>query len=430
MAINLLATDRKFFQDAMWNYSAYAIMALTGIILNFYVAWKMGFEALGIFNQIYAIYVVLGQLAAFGVHDSAQKHIAEYAGDKYTSDLVGQTAFWIALGTGSLIGGLLFAFSDVIEVVTNSVQVGRGVSIVAPAICLFAVNKILMGILNGARRMKAFAIVQSIRIVIILSVCFGIASFGQAAYLLALGFLIAEIVITPVLVILTHAWSWPFRIKEAKRWATTHIKFGIKALSGGFLAESYIRIDILMLAIFVSDVKVGIYSFAALFVEGLFQLPVVIRTISNPVLVKLLIDKDPANVVKFVRKVSPISVAVYIPIAAIVLICFPLLSNFYPFELVSAAHGLLFILLIGLLLYSAFIPFEFLLLQSGMPGRQSLLFTINVFVNILFNVLLIPLFGIWGAALATAVSFSLSAISLNIAAGRWLGFRKGLLFFP
>ena len=295
MAINPLATDRKFFQDAMWNYSAFAIMALTGVILNFFIAWKMGLEALGIFNQIYAIYVVLGQLAAFGVHDSVQKHIAEYADDKLTSDLVGQTAFWIAFGTGFLIGGLLFTFSGVIEVVTNSVQVGRGVAIVAPAICLFSVNKILMGILNGARRMKAFAIVQSIRVVVILCVCFGISLFAHAAYLLALGFLCAEIAITPVLLILTRAWSWPFGLTQAKKWAITHIKFGVKALSSGFLSESYIRIDILMLAIFVSDLNVGIYSFAALFVEGLFQVPVVIRTISNPVLVKLLIDKDPAN---------------------------------------------------------------------------------------------------------------------------------------
>ena len=48
MAINPLATDRKFFQDAMWNYSAFAIMALTGVILNFFIAWKMGFKIIEI----------------------------------------------------------------------------------------------------------------------------------------------------------------------------------------------------------------------------------------------------------------------------------------------------------------------------------------------------------------------------------------------
>ena len=414
MAINPLATDRKFFQDAMWNYSAFAIMALTGVILNFFIAWKMGLEALGIFNQIYAIYVVLGQLAAFGVHDSVQKHIAEYADDKLTSALVGQTAFWIG----------------VVEVVTNSVQVGRGVAIVAPAICLFSVNKILMGILNGARRMKAFAIVQSIRVVVILCVCFGIALFTHAAYLLALGFLCAEIAITPVLLILTRAWSWPFGLTQAKRWAITHIKFGVKALSGGFLSESYIRIDILMLAIFVSDLNVGIYSFAALFVEGLFQVPVVIRTISNPVLVKFLLVQDPVSIVKFVRKVSPISAGIYILIATVVLIGFPLLSNIYPTDLIISAHELLFVLLAGLLVYAVFIPFDYVLLQSGMPGRQSLLFTINVVTNILLNLIFIPNLGIWGAALATAISFALSAVFLNIAAKIWLGCRNGLMFMP
>jgi len=430
MAINPLATDRKFFQDAIWNYSAFAIMALTGVILNFFIAWKMGLEALGIFNQIYAIYVVLGQLAAFGVHDSAQKHIAEYADDKYTSDLVGQTAFWIALGTGILIGGLIFTFSGVIEIITNSVRVGKGVAIVAPAICLFSVNKILMGILNGARRMKAFAIVQSIRVVVILCVCFGIALFTHAAYLLALGFLCAEIAITPVLLILTRAWSWPFGLTQAKRWAITHIKFGVKALSGGFLSESYIRIDILMLSIFVSDLNVGIYSFAALFVEGLFQVPVVIRTISNPVLVKILLVENPVSIVKFVRKVSPISAGIYILIATVVLIGFPLLSNIYPTDLIISAHELLFVLLAGLLVYAIFIPFDYVLLQSGMPGRQSLLFTINVVTNILLNLIFIPNLGIWGAALATAISFALSAVFLNIAAKIWLGCRNGLMFMP
>ncbi|MEE2999116.1 MAG: oligosaccharide flippase family protein [Pseudomonadota bacterium] len=430
MAINLFATDRKFFQDAMWNYSAFAIMALTGVILNFFIAWKMGLEALGIFNQIYAIYVVLGQLAAFGLHDSVQKHIAEYANDKLTSDLVGRTAFWIAFGTGCLIGGLLFTLSGVVEIITNSVHVGKGVAIVAPAICLFSVNKILMGILNGARRMKAFAIVQSIRVVVILCVCFGIALSAHAAYLLALGFLCAEIAITPVLLILTRAWSWPFGITKAKKWATTHIKFGVKALSGGFLSESYIRIDILMLAIFVSDLNVGIYSFAALFVEGLFQVPVVIRTISNPVLVKILLVKDPTSIVKFVRKVSPISAVIYILIAAVVLIGFPFLSNIYPTNLIISAHELLFILLAGLLLYAIFIPFDYVLLQSGMPGRQSLLFTVNVITNILLNVILIPFYGILGAALATAISFVLSAVFLNIAARMWLGCRNGLMFMP
>ena len=113
-----------------------------------------------------------------------------------------------------------------------------------------------------------------------------------------------------------------------------------------------------------------------------------------------------------------------------VLIGFPLLSNIYPTDLIISAHELLFVLLAGLLVYAVFIPFDYVLLQSGMPGRQSLLFTINVVTNILLNLIFIPNLGIWGAALATAISFALSAVFLNIAAKIWLGCRNGLMFMP
>ena len=430
MAIKLPVKNRKFFQDAIWNYSAFAVMALTGVILNFFIAWKMGLEALGVFNQIYAIYVILGQLAAFGVNDSAQKHRAEYDTDNHINALVGETAFWISLGAGLIAALLLFAVSGTIGAITESIQVGRGVVILSPAVCLFAVNKVLLGILNGARRMKTFAMIQIIRISVILVVCLWISIQDLKPYLFATSFLAAEVLITPILLYYTKAWLWPFKNKEALVWFKKHITFGAKALSGGFLSESYIRIDILILSIFVSDLKVGIYSFAALFVEGLFQLPVVIRTISNPVLVKLISNNDPISLVRFVKNIAPISAGVYGLMALIILICFPLLSNIYPAELIDSAHELLFVLLAGLLVYAVFIPFDYVLLQSGMPGRQSLLFTVNVIANVVLNIIFIPIFGIWGAALATAISFVLSALSLNFAASLWLGCRKGLIFNP
>ena len=57
-------------------------------------------------------------------------------------------------------------------------------------------------------------------------------------------------------------------------------------------------------------------------------------------------------------------------------------------------------------------------------------YTFNVVTNILLNLIFIPNLGIWGAALATAISFALSAVFLNIAAKIWLGCRNGLMFMP
>ena len=52
---------------------------------------------------------------------------------------------------------------------------------------------------------------------------------------------------------------------------------------GGVLLEMNSKIDIFMIGIFLSDSKVGIYSFCALFVEG-FQIFTVLQNIYNPIL--------------------------------------------------------------------------------------------------------------------------------------------------
>ena len=204
----------------------------------------------------------------------------------------------------------------------------------------------------------------------------------------------------------------------------------MKALSGGFLSESYLRIDILMLAIFVGDKEIGIYSFAAMFIEGLFQLSVVIRTVANPILVQLVIQKNISLVINFVRKVAPLSMAIYLIVACAIWFCFPFLEIIYPNTLIVESREIILILSIGLLIYSAFIPVEYVFLQSGMPGKQSILFLINITFNLILNLALIPFLGIKGAAIATAISFVLSALNVNICSKLWLGYSKGLLFKP
>ena len=95
--------------------------------------------------------------------------------------------------------------------------------------------------------------------------------------------------------------------------------------------------------------------------------------------------------------------------------------------LVADSRSLLLILTAGVLLYSAFVPLDQALLQGGLPGRQSLLMTGNVLANVLLNLALIPAFGAVGAAVATALAYAISVLSVNLAAWRWLGLRGGLL---
>ncbi|MBC8268847.1 MAG: oligosaccharide flippase family protein [Rhodospirillaceae bacterium] len=430
MADGKFRQQSKFLNDAIWNYGAFAVMAASGVILNFFIAAHFGIEALGVFNQIYALYVVTAQFAVLGFHDSAQKHVSELDAEPHHIGVVSAAALVLAAGFGLLTAFGVYFLSQPIGFLADSEAVGKGIALAAPGLVFFAINKVLMGILNGVRRMKAFAGAQALRVSVILLSCLGVAWIEQPAFMLGLSFTIAEVVLLPFLLYLIRPHPTDFSSGEAlRRWIKVHFHFGSRALINGFLAESYIRIDIIMLGIFMSDRDVGIYSFAALFIEGLFQVPVVFRTLANPELARLLKAGDKQASAKFCRKVALMSLGVFGVAAAIVLFVYPYLGPWFPDDLVNLSYPLLLVLIGGLTVYAVMIPTDMIVLQAGMPGRQSLLMTFNVLVNAVLNLALIPLFGLYGAASATAIAFVVASVAINGATWKWLGFKGGVLLY-
>ncbi|MBT4220138.1 MAG: oligosaccharide flippase family protein [Rhodospirillaceae bacterium] len=421
--------ESKFLTDTAWNYGAFAVMAASGVILNFFIAVSFGVETLGVFNQIYAVYVISAQFAVMGFHDSAQKHTAELDDDTDRRDVVSAAAVALAVAFGFLAALVLYVLSGPIGRLFDSQPVGMGLALASPGLMFFAVNKVLMGVLNGIRRMRAFAVAQAFRVTAILVVCLAIGVMDKPGYMLGISFTIAEVLLLPMLLMMVRPKAEHFANgEEFKHWLKTHFNFGSRALINGFLAESYIRIDIVMLGIFMSDQHVGIYSFAALFVEGLYQLPVVVRTIANPVLVRLLGSGDKLETTRFCRRVAGMSGAIFVAVAAVVLLVYPYLGPYFPDDLVALSHPLLMVLAAGLAVYSIMIPLDHILLQAGQPGRQSLLMTVNVALNVILNLTLIPVFGLYGAAAATAIAFVTASLLVNAATWQWMGYRGGVLF--
>jgi O-antigen/teichoic acid export membrane protein len=81
----------------------------------------------------------------------------------------------------------------------------------------------------------------------------------------------------------------------------------------------------------------------------------------------------------------------------------------------------LIILLVGLTVVSAYIPFENLLMVSGFPFYQTIQNLSVVLTNSVLNIALVPLIGIDGAALGTAVSYCAGIAVLVVLARRLLG---------
>jgi len=271
--------------------------------------------------------------------------------------------------------------------------------------------------------MKVFAVCQAARFILIVGFVLCASLYDAPAEVLSAAFTFGEIVLSIFLTpyVLIRAGRSKGRLRP---WFRIHAGFGAKSALSGLLMEANLRVDVITIGVFSSDPLVGVYSFAALLIEGFYNLLVVVRNNVNPLLVVWLRDKRPDLLIDFVRRTR-----IYLyPLTAL---AGCLLIAVYPSALTFVSDDPIFrdgwvpliILTSGVVLYSGTLPFDSILLQMGNPGTHTLFVAAITATNIGLNVLAIPVLGLVGAALATAVSMVLGILYLNLFVKRVTGFR-------
>lgn len=423
-------TKQRMTGDAAWNYGALAVTAVVGALATFAIAGTLGAGTLGVFTQLYAVHVIGAQIAVFGVHDSTQKHVAELVGEGGDDTAVVTAALGLVLLSATALASLVGVIAEPIGTFVDSAEVGRGLYLVAPGIVLFALNKVLFAALNGRGLLRLYARAQILRAALVLVAVVLIVVGDLPGYTVGGIFTVAELMLAPYLFALVRpSWCLARKALSKRQWWHQHAAFGGRGLVNGILLETHLRVDVLTLSYFVSDRAVGVYAFAALFAEGVYQVPVVLRTVAYPTLVQVASGGDKTGLATMVRRLSLVSGLLCAGVAALVALAYPYVAGAFDIEFVRTGLPILYILLTGMTLYAFFVPFDQLLLQSGLPGRQSLLMTLYVGANVILNVTLIPRLGLVGAAWATAASLLFAALLLLAASWAWLGYRGGVLLY-
>lgn len=95
----------------------------------------------------------------------------------------------------------------------------------------------------------------------------------------------------------------------------------------------------------------------------------------------------------------------------------------------SEGYPLLFLLVFGVVARAAVGPCESLLTMSGHQNVCAAVYAVTLALNIGLNVAFIPLFGLWGAAIATAFAMIFEAAALSFTVWRKLGIVM-MIFVP
>lgn len=415
---------RKFLTDWGANLVSVALLGVTGIALNSVIAKVYGAAVLGIFNQVYAIYILGSQLATFGIQFSVLKYVAEFHDDEDTAAQSVAAALAAVAACAALTCAVFFAFFRYAPVQPYSPEVAIGVFYMLPGLWCFAVNKTLLNALNGRQANKLYALFVSLRYVLILAFFLGavlwklpgerlavVLSFSEAALLLAIA--------------LVYRKSFPGRPRAINfDWINRHFHFGSRSLLGGLAVELNTRVDVLVLGIFTSDAAVGVYSFAAFFVEGLLQLSVIARRLVDPVLTRLTTQNDFHGRAELLVKGRNLGALFMAAVGAAMAFTYPWYGTWLGGREIAVASWPVFsILAAGACVFAAYATFGGIFLQTGLPVVQTWLNVAVLATNIALNLVLVPMWGVLGAAVATGLSFIVGTQYLRFLVSRYLNVR-------
>lgn len=417
-------------REVLWNFGALAVLAATGLALNILVGTQWSPAALGVLNQGLAAYVVASMLASVGINHSLLRALGSHASDVQQAAHRDRSAtiIWAALVPTAVLAlgvcAIYWFARHSIAAWLDSPGVATAMAASTPGLFCFALNKQLLAAVNGWRRMRTFALLTAARYLLLLvalwmaarqqwdaDALLGIFSVSEALLLVVAGAEVARHCGRP-------QWN------EVRTWMRTHLYFGLQSGAAAVLLELNAKIDIWMLGLWLTDTKVGFYTWAAMFAEGFWQVLVVLQNQVNPVMAQHLAAGNTAAVEALARSMRWKSVAL---VAGLGLLSLPAYS--YIVEELGGTLGFsesvqsYRILVVGVVCAAAWQPMAQILLMANQPARHSVLMLCTVAVNIAANALLIPSYGLEGAALGTAISVAAGAGFLRYAARRYAGVR-------
>lgn len=405
-------------RTALLAFAIRIVSAAIAFLSQIILARSMGNFEYGIFVFIWVFVILAGNLSCLGLHTTVIKFLPQYQTQGDNAHIRGLT---YASRVSAIIMASIFALIGVGSVFffENSIPDYYLVPIILGG-C--AIPMIALGdVLDGTSRANNWPIIALsptfiIRPCLIILFVLGAILMGyEANAKIALLCALAAAYVTTLAQFVTVTYKLRNRFQkgprewELKQWVTVAIPI--------FLIEGFYYLltnaDVIIVGFFLSPERVAVYFAAAKTMALVHFIYFAVKAGAAPRFSALYSSGDMDALDRFVKQTARWTFYPTIAMGAFVMVFGQFILSMFGESFVEG-YSVMAILLIGILAKACIGPGEVLLSMAGQQKICTIIYAIALTANLCLNFILIPMFGIMGAAIATAGAMFIEAILLFI----------------
>ena len=395
---------KKFAFDVGITFFASVVTLPLSFVITIALGRYLGAGDLGLYQMTSTIYWIAMLGATLGIPSAMIKYVAEFKEDKNKFNQIVSSGVITSLFLGIAFAALFYFSSGIFAGIFNMPGLSGLLKILSLIFPFAAVSVALLGLLNGLRGMKKYATATIIHGILMVIVTVSLIYYGFGVSGAVIGFVLSQIG-TCLFLIWVSKDYFEFMFGEYVTTLKKMTRFGVQALGVNSLSTIEMKTDIILIGYLLTATDVGYYSVAISIAGLLLLVPQAIQRITYPATSEYWAKNNHSALNKMIDKSMKYSACILLPLALVFL--------FFGKEIVVLLFRQEFvysilplqILLIGRVIRgSTLIPIGASLTGAGRPDLSLKIRAISVATNVGLNVLLIPIFGIVGAAIATATS--------------------------
>lgn len=396
----------KYLKNSSWMISEYALKITSAIFVSIYVARFIGPENFGLLSYALAIFTIFLAISRLGMEHILVRDLAHHSKDRsaYMS-----TAFWLmvisAIISIAVLSILIYFFESDTETKIYTLIIAIGL--------IFQPLLVIDYNFQAQITVKYASIAKSVALAISSIVKIYLVWIQADLMLFAISYVFDHF-ITALLLVLMHIWRQQnsFLFQFNKNLIRPLLKSALPMTLSAVAAMLYMRTDQIMIKNFLDAEQLGLYSAATKIYEGWVLIACVFSASLLPVIVKFKTE-TPINYEKKIIRLFSIVFWTSILIA--------ILTTLIGHELITLTFGKAYVsagIVLAILMFtSAFTAIDCAssryLMVEGMEKKIAIRTLLALIINVVLNSLLIPIYGIEGAAISTSITIIFSSYLIN-----------------